>query len=576
VSAGKAVRASASQEADRREQARSHSGEKDTDHREQARSYGGERKTQGGAVRTLVIVLGDQLDAEAAVWDDFDAKRDAIWMAEVAEESEHVWTSKPRIAVFLAAMRHFRDAQRKLGRTVHYTELDDAKNMQTLAGELTRAVAALRPERLVMTEAGEWRVQEMIAAAAKAAGVALEVRTDRHFFCKRADFAAHAEGRKMLRMEFFYREVRRKFRVLLDGKGEPEGGQWNYDHDNRGSFSKGGPKAEKLRAPLLMKPDATTRAVLALVEKRFAKHPGELAEFAWPVTAEEARATLDDFIKHRLAGFGQFQDAMWTEEPWLFHARISATMNLKLLNPREVVAAAEAAYREGRVHLASAEGFIRQILGWREYVRGIYWHHMPRYLGLNALGAKAALPEFYWTGKCEMNCLRDSIGQTLRHGYAHHIQRLMVTGLYALLLGVEPQKVHAWYLAVYVDAVEWVELPNTLGMSQYGDGGIMASKPYAATGKYIDRMSNYCAGCRFDPAKSTGGEACPFTTLYWDFLLRHEPLLAKNQRMALQVKNLARLGPTERAAIQARAADIKSNGGAPQEADGLFPIRERG
>jgi deoxyribodipyrimidine photolyase-related protein len=247
-------------------------------------------------------------------------------------------------------------------------------------------------------------------------------------------------------------------------------------------------------------------------------------------------------------------------------------MNLKLLNPREVVAAAERAFRDGHVHLASAEGFIRQILGWREYVRGIYWLKMPAYAGLNALGAKEKLPDFYWTGKCEMNCLKQSIGQTLEHGYAHHIQRLMVTGLYALLLGVEPQKVHGWYLAVYVDAVEWVELPNVLGMSQYGDGGIMASKPYAATGKYIDRMSNYCAGCRFDPAKSVGAEACPFTTLYWDFLLRHEPLLAKNQRMALQVKNIARLGESERAAIRARAQEIQSNGGAPKLAGGLLGL----
>ena len=521
------------------------------------------KSAAGKGVRSLVIVLGDQLDAEAAVWDDFDARRDVIWMAEVAQESEHVWTSKPRIAVFLAAMRHFRAAQTKLGRKVNYVELEDAENTQTLAGELARTVAELKPERLVMTEAGEWRVQEAIAAVAKAVGVPLEVRDDRHFFCTRADFAAHAEGRKMLRMEFFYREVRRKFRVLLDKKGEPEGGQWNYDHDNRGSFTKGGPKAEKLRAPILSEPDATTRAVLALVARRFAKHPGELKEFAWPVTVEAARATLADFIEHRLANFGQFQDAMWMEEPWLFHSRISAAMNLKLLNPREVVAAVEAAYRAGDVHLASAEGFIRQILGWREYVRGIYWQFMPRYVGLNALGAKEKLPEFYWTGKCEMNCLRQSIGQTLAHGYAHHIQRLMVTGLYTLLLGVEPQKVHEWYLAVYVDAVEWVELPNTLGMSQYGDGGIMASKPYAATGKYIDRMSNYCAGCRFDPAKSVGADACPFTTLYWDFLLRHEPLLAKNQRMALQVKNIARLKSADRVAIQARAEEIRGNGGAP-------------
>lgn len=535
-------------------------------------SWAIENRRVSKRVRNLVVVLGDQLDAEASALDGFDPKRDVIWMAEVAAESEHVWTSKPRIAVFLAAMRHFRDAQKKLGRRVSYTALDAHGSTQTLAGELARTAAELKPERLIMTEPGEWRVQEAMKAAALALNLPLEVRDDRHFFQTRAEFAAHAEGRKMLRMEFFYREVRRKHRVLLDAKGEPEGGQWNYDHDNRGSFAKAGPKAEQLRAPVLIKPDAITREVLALVEKRFAGHPGELKEFAWPVTPEDARATLRDFVEHRLPRFGQFQDAMWTEEPWLFHSRISAALNLKLLNPREVVAAAEAAYREGKVHLASAEGFIRQILGWREYVRGIYWHHMPRYLGLNALGAKEKLPEFYWTGKCEMNCLRQSIGQTLKHGYAHHIQRLMVTGLYALLLGVEPQKVHAWYLAVFVDAVEWVELPNTLGMSQYGDGGIMASKPYAATGKYIDRMSNYCAGCRFDPAKSVGENACPFTTLYWDFLLRHEPLLAKNQRMALQVKNIARLKPADRTAIQALAQEIKGNGGAPSATGGLLAL----
>ena len=524
------------------------------------------------ATRHLVLVLGDQLDAASSALDGFDPQSDVIWMAEVAEESEHVWTSKPRIAVFLAAMRHFRDAQRKLGRTVRYVELEDAGNTHTLAGEVARAVAELRPAGLVMTEAGEWRVQEAVGAAARAAGVALTVRDDRHFFCTRAEFAAHAEGRKMLRMEFFYREVRRKHAVLLDPAGEPEGGQWNFDHDNRGSFGKGGPTAAGLRPPRLIAPDATTREVLALVERRFARHPGSLEAFAWPVTPEAARSTLDDFIRHRLSDFGQFQDAMWAEEPWLYHARISAAMNLKLLSPRAVVAAAESAYREGRAPLASVEGFIRQILGWREYVRGIYWHCMPRYAELNALGAQEKLPEFYWTGQCEMNCLRQAIGQTLAHGYAHHIQRLMVTGLYALLLGVEPKQVHGWYLGVYVDAVEWVELPNTLGMSQYADGGIMASKPYAATGKYIERMSNYCAGCRFDPAKSTGEDACPFTTLYWDFLLRHEPMLAKNQRMALQVKNLARLTGPARAAIRERAAEIRAQGGAPPRAGGLLPF----
>lgn len=523
------------------------------------------------AVRNLVLVLGDQLNADSSAFDGFEAAGDAVWMAEVAEESEHVWSSKPRIAVFLAAMRHHRDALRGGGVTVHYAELDAKENTGTLAGELARAVKKFKPARLVMTEPGDWRVWRALEEAAESLGVPLEVRVDRHFFASIADFKQHALGRKQLRLEFFYRELRRREKVLLDANGEAEGGQWNFDHDNRGSFPKSGPRG--VPAPVAFAPDAVTREVLALVEHRFAKHPGRLESFDWPVTPEDARRALEDFIENRLADFGQYQDAMWAREPWLYHSRLSAAMNLKLLDPREVVAAAEAAYREGKVPLASAEGFVRQVLGWREYVRGIYWHFMPEYLAKNALGAREALPEFYWTGEIEMACLRDAIGQTLEHGYAHHIQRLMVTGLYALQLGVEPQKVHEWYLSVYVDAVEWVELPNTLGMSQYGDGGIMASKPYAATGKYIQRMSNYCAGCRFDPAKATGTDACPFTTLYWDFLLRHERAFAANQRMALQVKNIARLKPAERDAIQARAAEIRANGGAPPLAKitgGLF------
>ena len=518
------------------------------------------------ACRSLVLVLGDQLDPSGAALDGFDPARDVVFMAEVAGESTHVASSKPRTAVFLSAMRHFREAQRGLGRTVRYVTLDDPANTQSLATEVRRAVADLAPQRMIMTEAGEWRVGKVIEEAAKASEVPLEVREDRHFYCSRADFAEHAKGRKGLRMEFFYRELRRRHAVLMDKAGEPEGGQWNFDVENRGSFSKAGPAAEGLRPPLMIQPDAITREVLALVERTFPKHPGSLDSFAWPVTPQEARAVLRDFIEHRLSKFGQFQDALWQGEPWLFHARLSAALNLKLLDPREAVDAAEKAYREGRVPLAAAEGFIRQILGWREYVRGVYWRFMPRYVELNALKASEPLPAFYWTGECEMACLRESIGQTLRHGYAHHIQRLMVTGLYSLLLGVSPQETHAWYLAVYVDAVEWVELPNTLGMSQYGDGGIMASKPYAATGKYIQRMSNYCQGCRFDPAKATGPDACPFTTLYWDFLLRHRDLLARNQRMALQVKNLARLDGPARKAIQEQARAIKANGGSPVRA----------
>ena len=500
----------------------------------------------------LVLVLGDQLDLQSAAFDGFDPLRDVVWMAEVAAESTKVWSVKARIAVFLAAMRHFREELREKGLRVVYHEMGAHENF----GEALRAtVQELRPSALVMVQAGEWGVQRDLEAAAAELGVPLEVREDRHFLCTRAEFAAHAKGRKQLRMEFFYREMRQRTDVLME-KGAPVGGQWNYDHDNRGAFGKEGPDLLRV-PPRKFVPDEITREVIALVEERFAKHPGTLKDFDWPVTAAQSVEALEDFIVHRLAQFGQYQDAMWVNEPWLYHSRLSAAMNLKLLNPRVVIAAAEKAWRSGHVPLAAVEGFIRQILGWREYVRGIYWLKMPEYVRLNEMQAHEALPGFYWTGETDMNCLRDALSQTLRYGYAHHIQRLMVTGLFALLYGVDPHQVHEWYLAVYVDAVEWVELPNTLGMSQYGDGGLMASKPYVASGKYIQRMSNYCMGCTYDPAQATGAKACPFTTLYWDYLLQHEVRLRRNPRMAMQLKNLGRLSAEQKSAIQEQARRVR-------------------
>ncbi len=505
-------------------------------------------------LRTLVVVLGDQLDLDAAAFDGFDAAQDAVWMAEAEEESTHVWSSKQRIALFLAAMRHFAQELRAAGRPLHYTRLDDAGHRGSLAAALQAALATLAPQRVVMTAPGDWRVWQALKAVVAQAGLVLEIREDRHFFGTVREFAAHAGGRKSLRLEYFYRELRQRHGVLMEG-GQPIGGRWNFDADNREAFGPRGPGALPPRATFA--PDATTREVLALVERRFAHHPGTLGSFAWPVTRAQALQALHGFIDQRLPLFGRYEDAMWPGEPWLYHSQLSAALNLKLLSAREVVHAAEAAYHAGRVPLASAEGFIRQILGWREYVRGVYWTRMPGYAERNALDATEALPAWYWTGDTDMACLRDALAQTLAHGYAHHIQRLMVTGLFALLLGVRPQQVHAWYLSVYVDAVEWVELPNTLGMSQYGDGGLMASKPYVATGKYIQRMGGGCAGCRYDPAQRTGEGACPYTTLYWDFLLRHEKRLAGNARIALQLKNAARLGAAEREAVARRADAIR-------------------
>ena len=507
------------------------------------------------ALRHLVLVLGDQLNRDASAFDGFDPALDAVWMAEVAEESTHIPSSRQRTVLFLSAMRHFADALRAEGLPLHYRALDDPANRHSLAAELDTAVTSLRPVALVLTAPGDWRVLQALRGVARQHGLPLDLRDDRHFYGTVRDFADHARGRQQLRMEYFYRAMRQRHGVLMDGD-QPCGGQWNFDADNRQAFGRDGPGP--LPPPTRVAPDATTEAVMALVDQRFADHPGQAQPFGWPVTRAQALQALDAFITHRLPHFGRWQDAMWAGEPWLYHAHLSAALNLKLLHPREVVDRAEAAYRAGQAPLPAVEGFIRQILGWREYVRGIYWTQMPGYADHNALDAQQPLPAFFWTGDTPMACLRDAIGQTLQHGYAHHIQRLMVTGLYTLLLGVQPQQVHAWYLGVYVDAVEWVELPNVLGMALFADGGVMASKPYAATGKYIQRMGNHCSGCRFDPALSTGDRACPFTTLYWDFLGRHEARLAANPRMALQVKNLARLTAEQRSAIATRADAIRA------------------
>ena len=509
-------------------------------------------------LRALVIVLGDQLDRHSSAFDDFDALRDTVWMAEVAEESTHAWSAKQRIVIFLSAMRHFARQLRHDGLPLDYTRLENeatCASEDSLAARLTGAIDRLKPQRLVMCAPGDWRVYQSIRAVAADTGLALDVREDRHFFSTVREFAAHAKRRKTLRLEYFYRELRQRHGVLMHD-GKPLGGQWNFDADNRAAFGAAGPGP--LPRPPRFEPDAITREVIELVDTRFAEHPGTLDAFAWPVTREQALQALASFIAQRLPNFGRYQDAMWPGEPWLYHSLLSASLNLKLLGAHEVVRAAEAAFHGGLAPLQSVEGFVRQILGWREYVRGIYWTQMPSYLDLNVLDAHEPLPDWYWSGDTDMACLHDAIAQTLAHGYAHHIQRLMVTGLYALMLGVQPKQVHAWYLAVYVDAVEWVELPNTLGMSQYADGGLMGSKPYIATGKYIERMGGqHCAGCRYDPALREGERACPFTTLYWDFLMRHESRLARNPRMALQVKNLARLSEAQKRAVAERAGAIR-------------------
>ncbi|MCC5808415.1 MAG: cryptochrome/photolyase family protein [Opitutales bacterium] len=506
--------------------------------------------------RRLAVVFGDQLDLESPALAALDKRRDAVFMAEADGEATYVWSSKMRIAVFFAAMRRFAKTLRGAGYRVVYEALETDSPKRSFSDALRACVESLGPEEIIVARPGEWRVLRGLEKLARELDVPLRLEEDTHFLCSPESFREWAEGRKEIRMEYFYREMRRRHGVLLREDGSPVGGDWNYDKENRASFGKEGPGGD-LPAPPRFRPDGVTRSVLSLVNSRYADHPGSCDDFAWPVTRGDALAALDAFVRDRLPLFGDFQDAMWENEPFLYHSLLSAALNLKLLRPMEVIRAADKAYADGAAPLNAVEGFIRQILGWREYVRGIYWWKMPGYIEKNALGAETDLPDFYWTGETDLACLRAAVGQTLRHGYAHHIQRLMVTGLYALLLGVRPRAVHEWYLAVYVDAVEWVELPNTLGMSQYADGGLMASKPYAATGKYIQRMSNHCAGCPKNPAEATGDDACPFTTLYWDFLLRNEEQLRGNRRMAMQLRNLGRLSNDRREAIRTSAARLR-------------------
>jgi deoxyribodipyrimidine photolyase-related protein len=358
-------------------------------------------------------------------------------------------------------------------------------------------------------------------------------------------------------MEFFYRDMRKRHQVLMQA-GEPVGGQWNFDVENRSSYpKKTGPGAIPL--PAAFAPDALTATVIAEVEQRFPDHPGATQHFFWPVTREQALIALDTFIRDRLPNFGKYQDAMWTNTPAGWHSLLSAALNLHLLDPREVIAAAEQAHYNGTAPLEAVEGFIRQILGWREFIRGVYWLDMPAMREANHYGHQRDLPAWFWSGETHMACVRDCLQQTLAYGYAHHIQRLMVTGNFSLLAELSPQQVEDWYLAIYVDAIEWVELPNTAGMALHACGPRFTSKPYVASGAYINRQSNYCSGCRYDPAQRTGDSACPFTTLYWNFIDKHAKALGSNPRTALMAKNLSRLSDPERAAIRKQAAAMLQN-----------------
>jgi deoxyribodipyrimidine photolyase-related protein len=507
-------------------------------------------------MNTLALVLRDQLDRTATVLDALDPSRDAVAMTEADVDRGRFPDHKQRLALGWAAMRHFRDDLRERGWTVHYQPADTPDRADDALDFLRQQIAVHQPERVAITEPGRYELLTAIEQVCEEAGVECTVHDDEHFLATHDTFEQWAEDRKELTLEYFYRERRREYDVLVTEDGDPVGGEWNFDDENRESFGADGPGMIP-EGPSFDRDDVTEE-VLDLVRTEFADAPGRLDDFRWPVTPAQAQAALDDFIEHRLPQFGTYQDAMWTGRAFLYHSRLSAALNLKLLDPMDAVRAAEQAYRDDHAPLNAVEGFVRQILGWREFVRGVYWRYAPEYVERNALDATADLPDFYWTGDTDMKCLQECVGQVREHAYAHHIPRLMVMGLFGLLYGVDPQQMNEWHEAMYIDAWEWVSTPNMVGMALYADGGVVGSKPYTASGKYINRMSNYCSHCRYDPDAATGEGACPFTSLYWNFLDRHQEQLSGNRRMNFQLANVRRKSDEELQDIAARVDEVRT------------------
>lgn len=500
---------------------------------------------------SLRLILGDQLSPSISSLEDV-ATGDVVLMCEVMEEATYVRHHPKKIAFLFSAMRHFAEELKNKGYSGQYVTLDDLENTGSIDGEIRRALKATGAKRIVLTEPGEYRLLKVFEGLGQTLGVPVDIRADTRFLCSISDFKAWAGERRQLRMEYFYRDMRKRHGILIEKNGNPTGGQWNFDKENRK------PPRRGLTSPKRIShvKDRITRDVLILVKRRFSHHFGNLEPFDYAVTREQALIELDHFIDKLLPHFGDYQDAMMRGEPYLYHSLLSSYLNAGLLLPLEVCRKAEKAYRKGKAPLNAVEGFIRQILGWREYVRGIYWLHMPEYGEMNYFNTREPLPEFYWSAKTKMACVAEAVCHTRDHAYSHHIQRLMVTGNFALLAGLDVKQVQEWYLAVYSDAYEWVEMPNTLGMALFGDGGMMGSKPYAASGRYIRKMSNFCDRCPYDVNQTTEENACPFNALYWDFMARNRDKLKQNQRLPYVYATWEKFGAEKQRAIREKSKEI--------------------
>ncbi len=504
-------------------------------------------------MKTLRLLLGDQLNPQHPWFASTNA--DVLYvLMEMRQETDYVLHHAQKILAIFAGMRDFATQLRASGHRVHYFLIDDESNHQHLTKNLDTLIAEQGFSCVEWQSPDEYRLDDQLNAWFTSCGLLGGAVDSAHFLSSRHEAGKLFAGRKQWRMETFYRQMRLRHGILLDEFGAPVGGQWNFDAENRKPWRGDPPE------PADPRPHHNHTALWQTITEAGVASFGTpcAADFRWPLNRPEALQHMAYFIAHVLPHFGDFQDAMSTKATRLFHSQLSFALNVKMLSPREVIDAAENAWRAGDAPLAAVEGFIRQILGWREYIRGVYWAHMPGYENSNVLNHRAPLPEWFWTGQTQMRCMADSIGNSLAHAHAHHIQRLMIIGNFALLAGLDPQALHRWYLGIYIDAFEWVELPNTLGMSQFADGGLLASKPYVSSAAYIHKMSDYCKGCRYKKDQRIGEDACPFNALYWDFHIRHAEKLARNPRIGMVYRNIAKMDILEIDAIKTQAETIRA------------------
>lgn len=494
--------------------------------------------------QTLRIILADTLSYDSSLIQEADKEADVFLFMEVQEEFSYVPHHFKKILFLLSSMRHFSKLLESKGYCVRYIKHTSEKNTHSFSTEIYRAIEELEPTSVAFITPGEYRVRKVILQLLKKANCNVEEHHDPKFMLSHKDFKAWSEGKKSLQMEHFYRYCRKKFNILMDGS-KPIGGKWNYDTDNR----KKPPKGYNSKPQAKFQPDEITLGLIDELKHKIKGNLGDYKNFHFAVTRSQALKALEHFISNNLPDFGVYQDAMLIDEPWMSHSHISFYLNIGLLTPNECIEKAIKSYEKGLSPINSVEGFVRQIMGWREYVRGIYWAYMPKYKEENVLMAKNKLPDFFWHGKTKMKCLSQCLSQTIDNAYAHHIQRLMVIGNFCLLTAINPKEVQAWYLAVYADAFEWVELPNVQGMILYADNGLMSSKPYAASGTYINKMSNYCYNCEYSVKEKTGTNACPFNYLYWNFMIVNSQRLRGNPRLAFTFKQLDKMSDEKKALI---------------------------